>query len=335
MSQPYDALLLVSYGGPERPEDVVPFLENVLRGRPVPRSRVDEIARRYELFDGVSPLNGELRALLAALVAELNAKGPQLPVYWGNRNWHPMLADTLGQMADDGVRRALAFATAAFGCYTSCRQYQEDIAQARQLAGPEAPEVDKLRLFYNHPGFIQPLAERTQAALTEAATVENRRPRLFFTAHSIPVAMASVSSYVEQLTEACRLVAEEVDAQTWELAYQSRSGPPAEPWLGPDLGSRLVELHRGGELTDVVIVPIGFLADNMEIVYDLDIEIAGLCDELGIGMVRAGTIGTHPRFVSMIRELILERMEEFPNRLALGTHGPSHDICPADCCKRG
>ena len=334
MREPYDALLLVSYGGPERSEDVIPFLENVLRGRPVPAARMREIARRYEFFDGESPLNSQIRALLAALVAELNVNGPQLPVYWGNRNWHPMLADTLRRMTDDGIRRALAFATSAFGCYTSCRQYQEDIAQARQAVGPEAPKIDKLRLFYNHPGFIEPTAERTRAALTQTATSENPRPRLLFTAHSIPVAMAANSNYVEQLTEACRLVAGQVDVQNSELVYQSRSGRPSEPWLEPDLGSRLVELHRDNGLRDVVIVPIGFLADNMEIVYDLDIEIAGLCDELGIKMVRAGAIGTHPRFVSMIRELIVERIEESPTRLALGTHGPSHDVCPADCCKR-
>lgn len=335
MSQPYDALLLVSYGGPERPDDVIPFLENVLRGRPVAAARMREIARRYELFDGVSPLNAQIRALLAALVAELNDNGPQLPVYWGNRNWHPMLADTIQQMADDGIRRALAFATSAFGCYTSCRQYQEDISEAIKAVGPEAPQVDKLRLFYNHPGFIEPMAERTQAALAQAAQSENPRPRLLFTAHGIPVAMAANSNYVEQLTEACHLVAEKVDAENWELVYQSRSGPPNEPWLKPDLGSRLVEIGRDSGPRDVVIVPIGFLADNMEIVYDLDIEIAGLCDELGINMVRAGAIGTHPRFVSMIRELIVERMEESPARLALGAHGPSHDVCPADCCKRG
>ncbi len=335
MSQPYDALLLVSYGGPERPQDVLPFLENVLRGRPIPQARMDETVERYNLFGGVSPLNAQIRALLAALVAELNTKGPKLHVYWGNRNWHPMLADTLRQMARDGVRRALAFATSAFGCYTSCRQYQEDIARAAETVGADAPQVDKLRLFYNHPGFIEPMAERAQAALAQAATGDNPRPTLLFTAHSIPVAMATTSSYVEQVTEACRLVADRVGVDDWELAYQSRSGRPSEPWLEPDLGSRLVELHRDHDLTDVAIVPIGFLMDNMEIVYDLDIEVAGLCDELGIRMVRAGTIGTHPRFVSMIRELILERIEESPHRLALGTHGPSHDVCPADCCKRG
>jgi ferrochelatase len=340
MSQPYDALLLVSYGGPEKPDDVVPFLENVLRGKPIPPARMTEIVRRYALFDGQSPLNPQIRALLTALVSELNAKGPQLPVYWGNRNWHPMLADTLQQMADDGIRRALAFATSAFGCYTSCRQYQDDIARARQAVGPDAPQVDKLRLFYNHPGFIEPMAERTRDALAQddmshAVNGTPRRPRLLFTAHSIPVAMADASGYVEQLTEACRLVAERVDVEKWELVYQSRSGRPSTPWLEPDLGSRLVELNRIEGLSHVVIVPIGFLADNMEIVYDLDIEIAELCDDLGIKMVRAGAVGTHPRFVSMIRELVLERLEESPTRLALGTHGPSHDVCPANCCKFG
>ncbi len=335
MSLPYDALLLVSYGGPERPQDVAPFLENVLRGRPISSDRMGEIVERYMLFGGVSPLNAQIRALLAALVAELNTNGPKLPVYWGNRNWHPMLADTLRQMADDGIRRALAFATSAFGCYTGCRQYQEDIAGAVEAVGAGAPQVDKLRLFHNHPGFIEPMAERAQTALTQAVAGGNSRPKLLFTAHSIPLAMAAASSYVEQLTEACRLVAEKVGVEDWELAYQSRSGRPSDPWIEPELGTRLVELQRDHNLTDAVVVPIGFLVDNMEIVYDLDIEIAGLCDELDIRMVRAGTIGTHPRFVSMIRELVMERIEESPHRLALGTHGPSHDVCPADCCKRG
>ena len=331
-SSPYDAVLLVSFGGPEKPQDVMPFLENVLRGKNVPEARVREVAEHYELFGGVSPLNAENRALLAALVAELTAHGPQLPVYWGNRNWHPLLADTLRQMADDGVRRALAFVTSAFGCYSGCRQYLEDIERARQSVGPEAPAVDKLRLFFNHPGFIEPMAERVAAGLAQVPEDRREAATLIYTAHSIPLAMAATCPYVEQLQEACRLVSQRAGHGRWELCYQSRSGPPAQPWLGPDVGDRILALHRAGRLRDVVVAPLGFLCEHMEVVYDLDVELAALCDELGIAMVRAGVVGTHPRFVQMIRELILERVDPARERLSLGDLGPSPDCCPADCC---
>ncbi|MHC4404907.1 MAG: ferrochelatase [Planctomycetota bacterium] len=333
--QPYDAVLLVSFGGPERPDDVVPFLENLLRGRNVPRQRMLEVAEHYEMFGGASPINAQNRALLAALVAELNAHGPALAVYWGNRNWHPFLRDTLGQMADDGICRALAFVTSGFGCYSSCRQYLEDIEGARAEVGAEAPKVDKLRLFHNHPGFIEPMADRTMAAMEQVPATRPGETPIVFTAHSIPLAMAAKCAYESQLREACRLVAQRLPASRWQLAFQSRSGPPSQPWLEPDLSACLRTLAAKGEARHVVVVPIGFLSEHMEVVYDLDVEAAALCDELGLNMIRAPVVGTHPRFVTMIRELIAERIEAEPTRLALGDHGPSHDVCPADCCPRG
>jgi len=335
VTEPYDALLLVSYGGPEKPDDVVPFLENVLRGTKVSRTRILQIAERYELFEGRSPASAQNRALLAALVTELNTHGPQLPVYWGNRNWHPLLPDTLQQMADDGIRRALAMVTSPFGSYSGCRQYLEDIQRAQQAVGAGAPHVDKLRLFYNHPGFIEPMAERVAAALEEIPAPRRAKARIVYTAHSIPTAMAQACAYQEQLREACRLVCQRLGRSEWQQVYQSRSGPPSEPWLEPALGDCLRELAASGDAGDVVIAPIGFLYENMELVLDLDVETAELCEQLGLNMVRSAVVGTHPRFVTMIRELIRERMDEEPIRLALGTHGASHDVCPADCCPRG
>ncbi len=329
---PYDSLLLVSFGGPEGPDDVVPFLENVLRGRNVPRERLLEVAEHYYHFDGVSPLNAQNRALLAALVGELNAHGPHLPVYWGNRNWHPLLADTLRQMADDGCRRTLAFITSAFGSYSGCRQYLEDISRARDEVGPDAPQVDKLRGFHNHPGFIEPMAERARAALDTVPPLRREAARLIFTAHSVPVWMARSSPYEVQLREACGLVAERLVRTDWDLVFQSRSGPPSQPWLGPDIGDFLTRLRQTAEVRDVVVVPIGFLSEHMEVIYDLDVEVAELCEEMGINYVRSSPVGTHPRFVTMIRELVGERLDPAAPRLSLGTLGPSPDVCPAECC---
>jgi ferrochelatase len=334
VTPPYDAVLVASFGGPEKPGDVIPFLENVLRGKNVPRERMLEVARHYELFDGVSPANDEVRALVTALVAELNAHGPHLPVYWGNRNWHPLLVDTLRQMADDGVGRALAWVTSPFGSHPGCRQYREDFQRARQAIGPDAPEVDKLRLFYNHPGFIEPMCERVAAALEALPPERRHEATILFTAHSLPTAMARKCDYEAQLREACRLVCQREGLSGWQLVYQSRSGPPSQPWLEPDLRDRLRQLAEETDAGDVVVVPIGFLYENMEIVYDLDVEAADLCDELGLSIVRAEVVGAHPRLVTMIRELILERIEQEPTRLALGSHGPSPDVCPPDCCPR-
>lgn len=330
MSDPYDAILVVSFGGPERKEDVIPFLENVLRGRNVPRERMLEVAQHYYHFGGVSPINGQNRALIAALQAKLDRDGPALPVYWGNRNWHPLLADAIRQMRDDGIRRALAYVTSAFSSYSGCRQYRENIAAAREEVGPDAPQIDKLRVFFNHPGFIEPMAAHTRTALEGIDPARRDAAALLFTAHSIPLAMAQTSRYVEQLEEACRLVGERVGRGDGRLVYQSRSGPPSQPWLEPDICDVLRELHTSGT-RDVVVVPIGFLSDHMEVLYDLDTEAKAVADELGIHLVRAATVGDHPQFIDALHELILERLGQVAPR-ALGALGPSHDICPADCC---
>jgi len=318
--QPYDAVLIVSFGGPEQQEDVIPFIENVLRGKNVPRERMLEVAEHYRHFGGKSPINEQARALIAALERELAAHGPKLPVYWGNRNWRPMLADTVKRMQADGVRKALAFATSAFGSYSGCRQYREDIDQARAAVGPGAPEIHKLPTFSNRPGFIRAMADRVRTALD--AVPENRRAAatLVYTAHSVPLSMARSSPYVEQLQESCRLVSQAV-GRGGALVYQSRSGPPSQPWLEPDVCQHIRQLHAGG-VTDIVLAPIGFLSDHMEVVYDLDTEAAELCRELGVNLSRASTVGVHPAFVSMLREMIAERADG---------SAPSDD-CRPDCC---
>jgi len=329
---PYDAVILLSFGGPERPEDVIPFLENVTRGRNVPRQRLEEVAEHYYHFGGQSPLNAQNRALLAALVEELNRHGPHVPVYWGNRNWHPLLPEALQQMADDGIRRALAFVTSAFGSYSGCRQYLEDIERAREAVGPGAPAVDKLRQFYNHPGFIEPMAEHLVSALAEVPPERRDAAQVVFTAHSLPTAMARASPYEGQLQEACRLVAERAGVEDWHVAYQSRSGAPSQPWLEPDVADLARSLHESTGLRDLVVVPIGFLSEHMEVIYDLDVELAQLCEQMGVNLVRSKLAGTHPRFVRMIRELIVERTEQPAARLSLGGRGPAPDMCAADCC---
>jgi protoporphyrin/coproporphyrin ferrochelatase len=326
----YDALLVISFGGPEGMADVMPFLENVLRGRNVPQERMHEVARHYELFGGVSPLNSRNRTLVAALEAEMKAKGPRLPIYWGNRNWHPLLTDTLRRMTADGVRRALAFITSAYGSYSGCRQYLDDIRRAQETLGPQAPQVDRLRAFYNHPSFVEANAVGLEATFAELPEARRTAAALAFTAHSIPVAMAETSPYVGQLRETCRLVAQAVGRREWALVYQSRSGPPTQPWLGPDIGDHLRSLRAAG-VTDVVVAPIGFVSDHMEVVYDLDTEAAALARDLGLRMLRAPTAGAHPSFVSMVRELILERTDGAPRRF-LGDAGPAPDDCAADCC---
>jgi ferrochelatase len=332
-TEPYDAFLLVSFGGPEGPDDVMPFLENVLRGRNVPRERILEVAEHYQHFGGVSPINAQNRALLAALEAEFKAAGVELPLYFGNRNWHPLLPDTLRQMKTDGVERAIAFFTSAFSSYSGCRQYRENIAAAQAEVGDGAPQVDKLRVFFNHPGFIEPMIERARAALEQLPPPRAASAHVLFTAHSIPLAMAQNCRYEEQFRESSRLVAEALGRPHWRLVYQSRSGPPSQPWLGPDINDALAEIAAENSSRDVVVVPIGFVSDHMEVLYDLDEEAAANADKLGLKLIRAGTVGTHPRFVRMIRELVEERLSGSPVRPALGELGPSHDVCPEDCCR--
>ena len=331
MNEPYDALLVLSFGGPEGMDEVLPFLENVLRGKRVPPERVREVARHYELFGGVSPINEQNRRLTAALEALLEREGPRLPVYWGNRNWHPLLADALRRMSQDGVRRALAFVTSAYSSYSGCRQYLEDIERARAEVGPAAPRVEKLRAFYNHPGFVEPNAENLRAALGRIPPDRRARAHVAFTAHSIPVSMAASCDYEAQLRETCRLVSDAAGVERWRLVFQSRSGPPAQPWLEPDIRDHLGELKQAGA-EDVIAHPVGFVSDHMEVLYDLDTEARRLARELGFNFVRAATAGTHPTFVRMIRELILERMIDEQPRLVLGAFGPRPDVCAPGCC---
>jgi protoporphyrin/coproporphyrin ferrochelatase len=326
----YDALLLVSFGGPEGMDEVLPFMENVTRGRGIPRERLLQVSEHYRLFDGVSPINGQNRALLAALEDRFAADGPDLPIYWGNRNWHPMLTDTVARMAADGVQRALAFVTSAYSSYSGCRQYREDIERARQAVGEEAPSIEKLRVFHDHPGFVEANLDGVRAALDAVPAERRAAARLVFTAHSIPMSMASTSEYESQLRETAGLIADRLGGRPWSLVWQSRSGPPTQPWLEPDIVDHVEALHAEGA-TDVVVAPIGFVSDHMEVVYDLDTEAAAKADELGLNLVRAATAGTHPAFVEMIRQLVLEQLEPSAPVLALGS-GPRDDRCRPGCC---
>ena len=346
----YDAILLVSFGGPEGMTEVMPFLENVLRGRNVPRERMLDVAKHYELFGGVSPINEENRKLIAALERELETNGPHLPVYFGNRNWHPLLPETIRRMRDEGVKNALAFVTAAYSSYSSCRQYLENIADAQKEVDG-APNIEKLRAFYNHPLFIEANVANVRAALQQIPEARRLQTQIVFTAHSIPESMARNCNYEVQLQEASRLVFEGVAAggsplpsgngestitrdynpNSYRLVFQSRSGSPSQPWLGPDVCDQLRDLHASG-VRDVVVSPIGFVSDHMEIVYDLDTEAMALCRELGLNMVRASTASTHPVFVKMIRELILERLEPDREKRFLGAIEPKKDACAPDCC---
>jgi protoporphyrin/coproporphyrin ferrochelatase len=282
----YDALVVVSFGGPERQEDVIPFLENVLRGRNVPRERMLEVAEHYYHFGGGSPINDQNRELIAAL-----RKAVGIPVYWGNRNWHPFLTDTVRKMRDDGIRRAIAFATSAFSSYSGCRQYIEDIDRAR-AAVEGAPEIEKIPPFSDHPRFIEAMGDRVRTAIAQLP-----EGRLVYTAHSVPMAMAQASPYVQQLETASAAVAAGVGRDEWKLVYQSRSGPPSQPWLEPDICDYLREIR-----SDVIVAPIGFLSDHMEVLYDLDTEARALCEQIGVRMVRASTVGVHPAIIRMIAE---------------------------------
>jgi ferrochelatase len=322
---PYDSVLVLSFGGPEKHDDVLPFLENVLRGKHVPRERMLEVAEHYYHFGGKSPINDLNRELIGALKNELATNGPDLPVYWGNRNWEPFLTGTLRQMREDGRKRALAYVTSAFSSYSGCRQYREDIARSQAEVGSDYPVVDKIRAFYNHPLFIEAVSENVAKAFDQLPTAE-----LLFTAHSIPLSMADTSAYTRQLLESCRLVAERLGRSNWRLVYQSRSGAPGQPWLEPDVNETIRGLHEQG-VKSLVLSPIGFISCHMEVLYDLDTESRRLCDELGIAMVRAATPGSHPKFISMIRELIAERMGLAPAR-AIGHFGANHDVCPEHCC---
>ena len=337
-NSPYQALILVSFGGPEGPDDVLPFLENVLRGRNVPRERMLEVAEHYNHFGGVSPITQQNRDLIAAIEAELASREIQLPVYFGNRNWKPFIGDTLKQMQADGVEQALAFFTSTFSCYSGCRQYRENIQEACQAIGEAAPEIRKLRMCFNHPLFIDACAERIVEQLESIDPQDHATTRLIFTAHSIPISMAENCNYEKQLTEASRLVADRLAELghgpfQWNLVYQSRSGPPHQPWLEPDICDFLEDVKKDAA-SHAIIMPIGFVSDHMEVMFDLDTEAREKCDELGLEMRRAGSVGTHPKFVRMIVDLIEERAQGLP-KPAIGDLPPSHDVCPENCCLPG
>ncbi|WP_044302236.1 ferrochelatase [Rhodopirellula sallentina] len=328
---PYDSFMLVSFGGPEGPDDVMPFLENVLRGKNVPRERMLEVAEHYAHFGGVSPINQQNRELLTAIKAEFESHGIDLPVYWGNRNWTPYFTDTLRQMRDDGCQRSLAFFTSMFSCYSGCRQYREDIIRAREEVGEDAPIVEKVRMGFNHPGFVATMADNIQTA-AESIGVAPGDTKVLFTAHSIPMSMADNCDYEKQLREASKLVAAACGATDWDLVYQSRSGPPSQPWLEPDVLDAIVRLDDEKKLSSLIILPIGFVSDHMEVLFDLDEEAADLCRERDIKIARAASAGTHPEFVSMIRGLVSERLGLTSEKPAVGDLGPWHDVCPQDCC---
>ena len=326
----YDALVVISFGGPEGPDDVMPFLENVLRGKNVPRARMLEVSQHYQHFGGVSPINGQNRQLIAAIKQEFADHNIDLPVYWGNRNWHPLIPDALEEMKRDGIKCALAFFTNGFSCYSGCRQYRENISHAQEsVAG--APEVHKTRMFFNHPLYIEASAERVQDAFDKIPEPRRSKTRFIFTAHSIPMSMADNCKYETQLKEATRLVMEQIGDYQYDLVYQSRSGPPTQPWLEPDVCDFIEDQHQNSDLQDIVMMPIGFVSDHMEVLFDLDTEAKELCEKLGINMERAGTVGIHSKFVSMIRELVLERTEGTEKR-ACGLMPANWDVCPVDCC---
>jgi ferrochelatase len=343
---PYDALLLVSFGGPERPEDVVPFLENVTRGRGIPRERLEEVGEHYFEFGGRSPINDINRTLLETIRADLAAHDLALPVYWGNRNWDPYLTEAVEQMRGDGVTRAACFVTSAYSSYSSCRQYREDLAEATDTEnGVGGLRLDRLRSYYNHPGFLDPVVDGVVAAVAGRPDA-----RLLFVTHSIPVSMNDGSgplggAYLAQHRNAAAYVAGRVSALTGrdhahDVVFCSRSGPPQVPWLEPDVNDHLEKL--AGDLPDgasgsVVIVPIGFVSDHMEVVYDLDTEALVTARRLGLDVVRVSTSGTDPRFVAMVRELLLERAatergEQHVDRVSVGGDAPCWDLCAPGCC---
>lgn len=330
----YDAILIVSFGGPEGPDDVMPFLENVFRGLRVTDETKQKIAARYQDFGGISPINGHTREFIAALSALLDAEGPALPIYWGNRNWHPMLGDAIEQMAADGVKHAAAYVTSTFSSYSGCRKYREDLFEAVDGVA-NAPAIDKLRVGFNHPGFIGAAAGRVGDAFGQLPAARRDSARLIFTAHSLPESMAGNSPYVDQLLDSSACVAREAGISNWELVYQSNNARyGGEPWLGPDISDAL-EQHAAAGVEDAVVMPIGFVCDHMEVVLDLDVDAAKRAKAAGINLIRAATVGTHPDYIGMVRDLIVERMSGSGERQTSGALPPKHDRCPADCCLSG
>jgi len=341
----YDAFLLLSFGGPQGPDEVLPFLRRVTAGKGIPDERLEQVGEHYHAFGGRSPINDQNRAFIAAVEEDFRSTGIDLPVYWGNRNWDPFLADTLRQMRDDGVRRAACLLTSAYSSYSGCRQYRENLADAVAAVGAGAPRLDRLRHYFNHPGFVEPMVDATLSALADLGDSARRDAHVLFVTHSVPEAMNETSgpdggAYVAQHRVVADEVGERVRQETGhryptELVFCSRSGPPHVPWLEPDVNDRIEELARHG-VGGVVVVPIGFVSDHMEVIYDLDTEAAATAEKVGVEFVRAATAGVDPRFVTMVRDLLLERATaergSEPRRLSVGSLGPSWDVCPVGCC---
>jgi ferrochelatase len=328
-----EALLVLSFGGPEGHDDVMPFLENVTRGRGIPRERLEEVAEHYHHFGGVSPINEQNKALIDAIERELASAGIDLPVYWGNRNWAPYVEDTWARLAEDGIEHVYVFPTSAYASFSGCRQYHEDIARARVATThptrPGGPTAEKLPHYFDTPGFVRANADALAAAIASLPADVRDTARLVATAHSIPDAMAAVAgpqghAYEAQLLAAAeRIVAEVAPHRTFDLVWQSRSGPPSVPWLEPDVNDHLRALAKDGE-TAVVLFPVGFISDHLEVIWDLDNEARETAEEVGLAFARAATAGTHPAFVTSVRQLLEERRAGGLPRL--GTD------CPASCC---
>lgn len=314
----FDALLLLSFGGPEGPDEVMPFLENVTRGRGIPRERLEAVAEHYHHFGGVSPINGINRALIEQIETTLAARGQELPVYFGNRNWKPFAEDTVAAMRANGVRRAAVFATSAWGGYSGCAQYQEDIARARAAVGQHAPELVRLRQYFDHPLFVAMFADAVADAAATLPAELRAGARLVFTAHSIPVRAANRCGpdlYERQVGYASRLVAAAAGYADFDLVWQSRSGPPQVPWLEPDVGDHLDILVERG-VRAVIVCPIGFVADHIEVVWDLDNELAEQAGAAGIALARAGTPNAQRRFAELALDLVDElRQDREPARI--------------------
>ncbi len=340
MTENFDALLLLSFGGPEGPEQVMPFLENVTRGRGIPRERLESVAEHYLHFGGVSPINAINRELIDTIRAELAERGEELPVYFGNRNWHPFIEDTVAQMLADGVHRAAVFSTSAWGGYSGCTQYQEDIARAREAVGETAPELQKLRQYFDHPLLIEMFAEAIAQAAAELPADLRAQARLVFTAHSIPmraVDRCGPSLYPRQVGYASGLIASAAGYDDYDVVWQSRSGPPQVPWLEPDVGDHLSTLAASG-VKAVIVCPVGFVADHIEVIWDLDSELAEQAEELGVALARATTPNSQPRFAKLALDLLDEVRE---GRCASRVVGPEHvpgygssvngRFCTADC----
>lgn len=339
----YDAILLASFGGPEGQDDVIPFLQNVTRGRGIPAERLEEVAHHYRAFGGVSPINDQNRELRAALEAELARRGIDLPVLWGNRNWVPYLRDALTEANDRGFTRLIAIGTSAYSSYSSCRQYREDYAQALTDTGLAGViEIDKVRQFFDHPGFVEPFIEGVRQGLVDAAAegIPLEQTHVLFATHSIPTADAERSGPVGNAYQAQHLAVAEVviaaqDAPVnWSLVFQSRSGAPSQPWLEPDINDRITELAANG-VRAAVIVPLGFISDHMEVKWDLDTEALETAREHGVFAVRVPTPGVHHAFVTGLIDLVLERRNAVPTaeRAHLTELGPWYDVCRPGCCE--